>query len=474
MIDTQSETPILIAGLEFFDTPLLTTLSSRHPVIVVDRHRERLQALQEKIPHIRVVHGDITSRLTWRKLDVCSLRHVISTVQSPESNLEMLRLLREHLNCSVPVMILVLGRDHIREYADKDVLVVNPFELGAQYIIRHLDPHFFKAAHIGLGDGELVEVRIRAGSHLIGRRLKCLRPAQWRIAAMYRGERLILPTGNCRLKVGDRVILVGEPSVLESVAGILVKGTPQFPLQYGKFIVFPLDREADKHLDEVMYWHRFSRSHKVRLIPIRHKVDPRVVERVRGETGDFDIGPVHEDFAGVAGETTDMGMLVVSRCRRFSRRLHHAYLHSPSPILITGGDFPYARVIVSLNGPDPALALESGAEVARMMAVPFQVLYVTLPRELRGREEGRALQLRQDLVSDFESIYRQRIKVEILEGNPVKVSLRRLKEESSALLVITGDRRRPLSLLNPNAAYMIASRNRLSSLVIPVEEPDSE
>lgn len=474
MIDTKSETPIVIAGLEFFDSSLLSTLSSRHRVIVVDRHRERLRALQEQVPGIHVVHGDITSRLTWRKLDVGSLRHVISTIQLPESNLEMLRLLREDLNCSVPVMILVLGQDNVREYADKDVLVVNPFELGAQYILRHLDPHFFKAAHIGLGDGELVEVRIRARSHLIGRKLKCLQPSQWRIAAMYRAERLILPMGNCRLKIGDRVILVGEPSVLESVAGILVKGTPQFPLQYGKFIVFPLDKKADAHLDEVMYWHRFSRSHKVRLIPIRHEVDPLVVERVRGETGDFDIGPVHEDFAGVAGETTDMGMLVVSRCGRFSRRLHHAYLHSRRPILITGGEFPYAKVIISLNGPDPALALESGAEVARMMDAPFQVLYVTLPRELRGREEGMALKLRQDLVSDFESIYRQRIKVEIVEGNPVKESLRRLKGESSVLLVITGDRRRPLSLLNPNAPYLIAARTGLSSLVIPVEDPDSE
>ena len=129
-----------------------------------------------------------------------------------------------------------------------------------QYILRRLDRHFFRAVHIGLGSGELVEVRVRARSHLVQRRLRCLKPTQWRIAALYRDERLILPTGNCRLQVDDRVVLVGEPTVLESVAALLTRGTPQFPRQYGRYIVCPLEEGLGDHLDEVLYWHHHTLS----------------------------------------------------------------------------------------------------------------------------------------------------------------------------------------------------------------------
>ena len=228
------------------------------------------------------------------------------------------------------------------------------------------------------------------------------------------------------------------------------------------------------YLDEVLHWHAFSLSVKVQLIPIRHQVEKSVVERVRRETGDFDVGPVHDNFSGAMKETKDMGMLVVDRGRKFSRRLRHAYQECPRPMLIPGGKFPYTGVLISLNGPDPALALESGAEVARQMDAPFQVLYVALPRELRGRDEARALELRQGLVSDFESIFKHKIDFELVEGNPVTATLKRLKRETDSLLVMVGDRRRPLGVLKPNVPFMITSRTTLSTLLLPVEEPDGE
>ena len=110
-MENQEEKRIVVAGLEFFDLSLLRSLCRQHQVILVDRHRERLESAHSQLPEIQVVHGDITSRLTWNDLDPDSLRHVISTIPSSEVNLEMLRLLREDLNSSVPVMILVLRPD---------------------------------------------------------------------------------------------------------------------------------------------------------------------------------------------------------------------------------------------------------------------------------------------------------------------------------------------------------------------------
>lgn len=473
-MENQEEKRIVVAGLEFFDLSLLRSLCRQHQVILVDRHRERLESAHSQLPEIQVVHGDITSRLTWKDLDPDSLRHVISTIPSAEVNLEMLRLLRKDLNSSVPVMILVLRPDDVERYADKDALVINPLELGMQYILRRLDRHFFRAAHIGLGSGELVEVRVRARSHLVERRLRCLKPTQWRIAALYRDERLILPTGNCRLQLDDRVVLVGEPTVLESVATLLTQGTPQFPRQYGRYIVCPLEQGLADYLDEVLYWHQHTHSQRIQLLPVRQRVDSDVVKRVKGMSGEFDIGPIQDGFRDVFQETGDMGMLVIPPPHWFSLRLRRAYRDCPRPILVPRGGFPYSEVIVSLNGPDPALALESGSELSRLLSVPFRALYITLPKQLRGRAEAEALQLRLDLISDFESLTRKRIEMELLEGNPVKATCRRLEDESNVLLLIVGDRGRPVSLLKPNVPYLIASRVRISTLIIPVEEPESE
>ena len=395
------EKRIVLVGLDFFDERLLGRITRNWPTTLVDRNGELLKRTSAMAPGVKSVHGDVTSRLTWMETDLESVQYVISTIRRPKANREMMRMLRDVLHSRVPVMLMIYRSEEREEYTDLDVELVSPFELGIQYILRRIDKDFFRAAHIGLGAGELVEIRIRAHSHLVGRRLRCIRPSQWRIAALYREERLILPTGNCRLKVGDRVVLVGDPQVLESVANLLMRGTPQFPLQYGKYIVCPMEKGLSGYLDEVLHWHAFSLSVKVQLIPIRHQVEKSVVERVRRETGDFDVGPVHDNFSGAMKETKDMGMLVVDRGRKFSRRLRHAYQECPRPMLIPGGKFPYTGVLISLNGPDPALALESGAEVARQMDAPFQVLYVALPRELRGRDEARALELRQGLVSDF-------------------------------------------------------------------------
>ncbi len=468
------EKSIVVAGLEFFDADLLGSLSQQHRLILVDRDPQRLEDAQRELPEIRTVRGDITSRLTWKELDADSVKHVISTIPSPEVNLEMLRLLRDDCNSAVPVMILVLRQEHVEKYRGKDVMVINPLELGMQYILRRLDKHVFRAAHIGLGTGELVEVCVRARSHLVQRRLSSLRPTQWRIAALYRDGRLILPTGNCRLQMEDRVILVGEPTVLESVASLLTQGTPQFPRQYGRHIISPLEEGLSPHLEELLYWHEHTHSLRIRMYPINQHLDSGLVEQVKKMSGDLEIGPVKNDFREVLAETEEMGLLVVPPASRFSLRLRRAYRECPRPMLVPRGGAPYQKILVSLNGPDPALALESGSELSRLMSLPFSAVFVTLPRELRGRDESDALKLRSELISDFESLTRKRIEIETLEGNPVKVTCRRLAEERRTLLIIVGDRNRPHSLMQPNVPYLIAARVRASTLIIPVEEPESE
>jgi hypothetical protein len=330
------------------------------------------------------------------------------------------------------------------------------------------------AANVGLGKGEIIEVGIKARSHLVDRKLKYLRPSKWHISALYRDGELILPDGNSTLRVGDRVVLVGDPKVLENVTTILLKGLPQFPLQYGTDIVFPLHVDFNRNMDEAIYWLNGFKSNRIQFIPFKKKLSPIFTEKIKNNVTHFEIGPPIELFkeifmlplnTGVLVVPADMGWLKNSRIRR-------SFKNSNKPFLLSRLTFPYEGIVILLNGPDPVQVMETGIEMAALTGIPFRVLYVALPREMRGREEDNRLRFRQQIVSDFEGLHRTSIDYDVLEGNPVRETLKYLKPLGNHVLVLVTDPRASLSFFKSNVPYLVAKKTHLSTLVIPEAHTD--
>jgi hypothetical protein len=124
-------------------------------------------------------------------------------------------------------------------------------------------------------------------------------------------------------------------------------------------------------------------------------------------------------------------------------------------------------VVIQLNGPDPTQALETGVEIARMLDIPYRALYVTFPKAMRGQDEAKRLQLRRQLVLDYEGIYKSSIPYDVLEGNPVLETLHFLEDLHNHLMVIVTNPKHSLVFYKPNAPYHIARKTELSTLVIP-------
>ncbi|MCP4149310.1 MAG: TrkA family potassium uptake protein [bacterium] len=468
---------LLIFGLGFFGRELLKTLTTGWDVVAVDRKDTRVKQCREENPDVEIHHGAADSVLTWRELDLTDIKYIISAGRNTEVDLEVCRIARDVFKLEIPIIVLVYENVDEEPFEKFNVSIVNPMEQGVRVVLKRLEKNVSRAVNVGLGKGELIEVKIMAGSHLVDRKLKYLRPSHWHISALYRDGKLILPDGNSSLKIGDRVLLVGAPQVLESVAALLLKGLPQFPLQYGSTIVFPLHMDFMFNMDEAAYLHTFFKAKGITFVPFNKQPLLALEEKIKKDVSNFEMKPSIALFKEIFMQKLDTGFMVVPVAQKAGgssgwgwlkhSRLRNCFKLARKPFLLSRLTFPYRGVIISLNGPDPAQAMETGIEMAKLLDIPFKVLYVALPKEMRGNEDEEHLLLRQDIVSDFEGIYKTTIQYDVPVGNPVRESLKYLEPLENHVLVINSEQGASLSFFKPNISYLIAKKTGLSTLVIP-------
>lgn len=472
----QEKQRTLLVGLSYFGLELLRNLSTTWDVIVLEKDNQRIARAREEFPGVEYLNGAADSVLTWKKVDFPRLKYIVSTVKDTDINVELCRIIREVLGSKVPIIILTFRKIDEKLFEPYKATLLNPLNPAIQAVAKKMDKNLFYAVNIGLEKGELLEVAIRAKSHLVDQKLKYLRPSMWHISAVYREGTLILPNGDSSLNVGDRVVLVGEPKILENVANILLKGDPQFPLQYGTDIVFPLHEKCHRNIDEAISWLNSFKAARIQFLPFKKNLSPAFTEKIKKEVSRFKIGQTVEMFKEIFMMPINTGVLIVpadsqSGWIRMSR-IRESFKKSAKPFLLSRLSFPYEGVIISFNGPAPGMAMESGLEIAKLLDVPFRVVYVTLPREMRGREEGNELRIRKEIVSDFEGIYKKAIDFTIVEGNPVIETLNYLSLLKNHLVVITSTPKASLSFFKPNIPYLVAKRTKLSILVIPGAQAD--
>ncbi len=465
----EAKPKILVFGLGCFGMDLVKTLVVDWQVIAVDMDEKRADSAQEDIPDVDFYSGAAGSMVTWKKLDLTDVKYIILTMKDSEVNREACRIAREVLHIEVPIILLVYDEYDEELFAPFRVTPVNSLDAGIGMILKELGKSAVPAINVGLGEGELIEVKIQTRSHLVDRKLKHLRPTRWHISAIYRDNALILPDGNSSLQVGDRVLLVGHPTVLANVIAILLKGKPQFPLQYGTDIVFPLHPPYNEFIDEAVYFLDHTMARRIRFIPFEPKPTPEVLQKIKENIKHYEIGQTIELFREIFSLPLDTGLLVVPVEKGWFKgyRIRETFKTSRRPFLISRFTFPYRGIVVFLNGPAPLRALETGIELSRLLEVPFQVVNVSLPREMRGKEDEDRLQLCRNTIADFEGIYKKTFLYKVLEGNPVRKTLEYLSTFENHLLVMVNDPDASVSFFKPNVPYMVARRTHLSTLVIP-------
>ena len=193
-----------------------------HDIVVIDRDRNVLLQSQEMLD-VAVVDGNGASVEVQLEAGVATSDLLIAATSGDEINLLCCVVARK-LGCRHTI-----ARVRNPEYDQqigflKDELglsmVINPEKQAALEIFRLLQfPTFLKRDSFAKGSVELVELKIKEGNVLAGKRLdqfRTLANVNALVCAVDRGDTITIPKGNFTLQVGDKITIAAD-------AGDLVK-----------------------------------------------------------------------------------------------------------------------------------------------------------------------------------------------------------------------------------------------------------
>jgi Trk K+ transport system NAD-binding subunit/nucleotide-binding universal stress UspA family protein len=489
------ELRVVIVGAGATGLELAKRVADRQQVVLLDKQSERFRGLEEPCepadagarlghePGLVCVTGDGSSRLVLRDIydpDLsCAL---VAMTGSDEVNLESGRLARE-LGFE-PVIAVQYGPEGKDRYEAEQITSISRAERISDWIEGSLR---YKGAvvpsGIGLGRGELVEIRLVRSSPILGAPLKDLAPRRWRIAAIFRDDELIVPTGDTILQLDDRLLLVGDPKVLPRVSEHLRLGKPRFPRLFGPNVVTLEPDGADEELvaeaEALAGWS--TASQLVRGLPGADDTLPEQVTEPLTRPETSQIG--HSTFATASLDDPELADriaaqrpgVVVTRpltpgwlVRLLGRRGQDASLCDSlrAPVLFARGRRRYQRVLLPISGSELDLpATEVAIDLVRQLGVPLTAVNVDLPPYISGISEQalhyEVVPIRRTCeLYDIPLDYRHHI------GNPVRKVLDEATEKD--LLVVNRSRLRSDSHFNPDVALRLARAAPCSVLVLTI------
>jgi Trk K+ transport system NAD-binding subunit len=246
---------IVMIGAGNIGRELLSKLSRDFEITCIDSSpdaEETVAAIRGK-ERTKVIVGDATSRLVLEEARVDDSEVVLITTTTEKINLEVARVLHDHFQ---PRRVISVGVTHrgMKALAELGAEAISIFTASANDV-RNLIEHQAKTAHgIGVGKNEILEVEVHPNSRLKNRPLGYIAPIKWNIGIIYREGNIIVPKPETVLKEKDKVVILGDPVVLKTVAEMLSSEFERFPLEYGTSLgVYMTGDEGEDFFEEINY-----------------------------------------------------------------------------------------------------------------------------------------------------------------------------------------------------------------------------
>jgi Trk K+ transport system NAD-binding subunit/nucleotide-binding universal stress UspA family protein len=447
---------VVLIGLGRVGQALLAELSENWTVSAVDTSAEALATLPATCGGQTVdrIQGDATSRLVLSRAGLSSRTMVAILTGSDETNLEIARVIRAHFQVDNLVCLL-----HNDSRSSANGLLGNEVILRSVAAARHAMSGLSRSApHLleeQLARGELQVVQVLPGSAAVGRTLSQLKPQRWLIAAIYRDNALVVPHGETVLEAGDRVMLTGEPDVVESVANFIHGAEAVFPTQYGSSIGF----HGDEMVMREATWLQ-EKTHAERLLPItQEQLDTR-----------------HLTAADIALNLSrqEVGLLVLeSRPLRLSSRLglntssrKQLILSARTPVLVARSGRPYRRILMAVSSMQSVHAISVIAmDIATLVGASLTVLTVLPPSLSKGEEALRPLRTLPRQVADLGQLRGLEVDTIISEGNPIRQI--RTHAADFDLLVVGHSHQQRNTVFTPDISLYLLHSTPCSVLFVP-------
>jgi hypothetical protein len=313
--------------------------------IVASRPLERSPRLS---PNLVVKFFDPTSRMKLSKVlhayDFSVTFIVLDDADEARASLDNIRAEDERMQ------IVLLDRwGAFSVLHERAVHVVDEAQLVASRLFDHLPNVPVIAQNVGLAQGEIMEVLVPYGSSFAYRHVGSITQVKWRIGAIYREGKQILPNHATMIRPQDTLLIIGKPQVLTNIYHRISKKEGRFPEPFGRnlYLIVDMGTDAEQALAQLKESiHLLDRLEEGKLfVRLFHPGDFDVLETIRGYDGDrIDIHVTYgEDaMAEVILDDVirfDIGLLLMAP-RLFADRAVADELLAQRKLVLLFGDAP--------------------------------------------------------------------------------------------------------------------------------------
>jgi uncharacterized protein len=348
-----------------------------------------------------------------------------------ENTIKNIRTIKKQLR------IIVLNQWNMINH-DANVALVNSNEILASRLLDYLPNVPVIAQNVGIGEGEIMEVLVPFGSSFVYRHMGVIEQKNWRIVAIYRNRKLIMPSRRRMIQPNDLLLLVGEPAVLKSVYRAIKQELGQFPEPFGSTILLFLDmnivpKENIKTLVRRAIYIHTQLKHKL-IIKIANPSDIELLQYVKDYRSmdvsieiDYESINLKENFLNDI-KMYHTGLVIVDREMFADYHVRRALYEAHVPVLkLSHHDFSTLK--------DALLILSDNRDLEKISATIFDIseqmgFNLELYNYLHEHQDDKEQVI--EHYNNLATIFSKSIKVFNENENPIKV----LKQKENFIQIL--------------------------------------
>ncbi len=190
---------------------------SKRDVVLVDSDAERCRRAGERLQKALVVHGDATDRDVLIQENVDTFDAFVAATRVEEYNVLAALMAKE---LGVELTVAVINQPELKQFLEtlNIDLAVAPRLSTVGAILKHVHEETEELSLQNMGEERIIIMKVHDGSMASGKAVKKIAiPNHSILAAVVRGEEVILPRGDDVLQTGDTVVAYALTEAVEKL-----------------------------------------------------------------------------------------------------------------------------------------------------------------------------------------------------------------------------------------------------------------
>ncbi|MCR4942268.1 MAG: potassium transporter TrkA [Campylobacter sp.] len=309
---------------------LYTARSNLHHYTIISQDSEILQ--NQNLSDSFTFHNfDATSFSKLKAVASEIFSQYMIIIQDLQTSLVVYENLRK---ISLKTNIVMLSLWHLPSQfdTDKHLEIVDTRSIIASHFVAQLPDMPAYADNIGLGSGEIIEVKVPIGSSYMYRHLINIKQKRWRIALIYRGGKIIMPRPEVMICPNDSLIIVGEPNVVQRIFRNIKREPGQFPSPFGSNIFVFIDmhcmdkQRVAKLIEDSLFVHENLNNKRIIFMVVNPTLGENLeklkeITQIKGVNVMFDYFSYKDENLKAQIASNDVGLIICDNKYFFKNKI---------------------------------------------------------------------------------------------------------------------------------------------------------